>query len=376
MMKSAIHGLFAAILFVLCLSAEGLCSGPVEFRAAELSRWTPQETTSVALVGGTIRLSGLTMARIISPAGLGIEPRGFVSVRLLTRNDNYGFIILGLADGRRVSKRLRLRGSHDLSEGLREHSVYIGDIIGPSDRIEGVALSITGSREIEADVASIRLFDPTFLERAGIYWKGLWEPDFIDTWTISFVTTPTIANTPLPPIIVLASLLAAFIIILAVYIRQRTIKSGAAIRIVMGSLIAGWIALSVRMDYNWLVILGQEFTDLYGKEESERIKEVNNRDINEFVYFTAYMKSVVPADKKISAAFRKKGNPLETLVAYYALPIITSRDPDIVWVYGISGLEFDPSSGTLSMNGEQLPYRVRLYAQYGDAAALFEVITR
>src|SRR3972149_4119966 len=374
MMKSAIHGLFAAILFVLCLSAEGLCSGPVEFRAAELSRWTPQETTSVALVGGTIRLSGLTMARIISPAGLGIEPRGFVSVRLLTRNDNYGFIIFGLADGRMVSKRLRLRGSHDLSEGLREQSVYIGDIIGPSERIEGVALSITGSRETWDRAQANRLFDPAFLERAGIYWNGFWEPDFIDTWTISYVTTPAIASTPLPLIIFIAAIIAAFVIMLAVYIMKRSLTGKAVVRIIRGTLIGGWIAISFKMDYNWLVILSQEFTDLYGKAEAERIKEANNRDIDDFVDFAAYLRSTVPPDKKISAGFRKKGNPLETFVSYYALPLITSRAPDIVWVYGTAGLELDQSTGTLSMNGEALPYRVRQYARYGDSAALFEVI--
>ncbi len=369
------YGLFAAIFFLLCLCAEGICSGAVEFRAAELGSWAPQETTTkAALDNGTLSVSGIKTARIASSSGLGLSPAGFASVKLITWNDNYGFIIFGLADGRMVYKRFRLRGSHDLSEKPREHDVYIGDIIGPTDVIEGIAFSITGSRQIEARVASIRLFDPSFLERAEIYWGMLWEPDFIDTWTISYVTTPAVAGTPLPLIIFLLSLSAAFILILAGYLRKRTLTANAVVKIVLGSLVAGWIALALRMDYNWAHILGHEFTGLYGKDEAERIKEANNRDMDDFIDFTTYLRSTVPPDMKISAAFRVKGNPLETLVAYHALPLITSRDPDIVWVYGTEGLEFDETTGTLSMAGERLPYRVRPYAKYGEAAALFEVI--
>jgi len=372
MTKSCIHSVFAAILFVFCVAATGSCSD--EFNAAEIGYWTFENAAAVRMEKGVLSIKGAVPVQIISPPGLDISPeKKFLWLKLRTKRDNYCVLTFGLSDGSVATKRLRMKGNRDYSEGLRDYRVYIGDIASKGMKINGVALQFTGSREIDARIGSISFYQPGYIQAAGFLLAELFEPDFIDTWTVSFVTTPTIANIPLPAVIFVLAILAVIPALVIVRLKGGNIKASAP-QIALAALVIGWAVLSLRMDYNWLRIWGDEAGKLYGKNEAERIKNINNRDMDDFMDFIAFIKARVPADKKIAAGFRKKGTPLETLVAYYALPLTTSGAPDIVWVYGTNGLEFDPSSGTLSMKGERLPYRVRPYAEYGDAAALFEVI--
>lgn len=372
MAKSGIHRLFAAVLFVFCLASTGSASYKEEFSAKELGSWTFENAASVNIENGFLSVRGAIPMQIISPPGLGISPEEkFLLLKLRSKKDGYCFLTFGLTDGSVAAKKLRLKGNWDYSRGLRDYKVYIGDIAPSGVNINGLAIGFTGSREIEARIGSVSLYRPGFFESAGFFLDELLEPDFIDTWTISFITTPAIADIPLPAVIFIIAILAAVAAMAVIRLRNKT---ASLPKLIIAALVIGWAVISLRMDYNWLSIWGDEAGKLYGKDEAQRVKAVNNRDIDDFIDFTAYLKSIVPADKKISAAFRQKGNPLETMVAYYALPLKTSADPDIVWVYGIGGLEFDPVTGTLSMNGETLPFGVRPYAEFRDLAAIFEVI--
>jgi len=137
---------------------------------------------------------------------------------------------------------------------------------------------------VDVTLASVRFYDPGILGLAGFFWKKFWVPDFIRRNTVNFVTIPEAG--PLSFMSLLYILLICFAAGGVVYlsIRRRTVNRVMLLKATLAAFIVCGFIYTLRMDYNWLVIWGDEAAAFSGKGVGERIREINYSD-NKGAYF-------------------------------------------------------------------------------------------
>lgn len=366
-----------SIFIFIFIGLPSISSGSAffEFKGVrDLSGWQFENVDEAAVEGGDLVIKGNAVTRIISPPGLNIpSSANVVRIRLRSRRDALCLFSFGtLNEGNAFQKPLKLRGVESGGTDAAEYRVYLGDLLRPGDRISGFGLEFRGMNEVRVKIDSIRFYEPTATELFGVFWDEFREPDFIITSTVNTVSTPAFGPVSFLTILYLLIVLTiAFAIIIAL-IKGKGLRE-IIVKAAIVSFLAGGFIFAVRMDYNWLNIWLYDIKTLSGKDVGERVRVINNHDLDSLLDFIDLIKREVPPGKKVAPAVPDETR-LKTYARYYLLPLKTSSRADYLWVYDEKGLYFDAATDSLKKADKVVASPVRLFKKFGDNAEVYEVI--
>ncbi|MBI5642264.1 MAG: hypothetical protein HY954_02190 [Deltaproteobacteria bacterium] len=207
-----------------------------------------------------------------------------------------------------------------------------------------------------------------FAARSIGFWGLFWKTDIIKGSTINYIETPYLGPLSLSTL--------AFLIFIAVFIVLILVKrnfSGASLKkygIVSFLIACAFFAL--RMDINWLAVLGRDFKVFTNTDMNARIAATSGVDIK---YFIDFVKKTIPEGEEIREIKIDQYDPAYTMTRlgnYYMLPVMASSRGRFIWVYYFTDASFDPEAGILRVYGSF--FRARPYATYKEGAYIFEVL--
>ncbi len=367
-------GFLKSVLFITVLL---LLPPPISFAAvyswtfedhAGLPGWETPGTT-VAVQGSNLVIKG-NPPKIISPPFDIPSANTAFTVKLKSASGGIGILALELGERKTVAVKMFRVNAGDNFSVIR---LYNGDILPPSDRIVRFALQfMTGTGEVE--ISSVGFHDPGLLETMRLLWQGLWEPSFVKSTTINFVSTPRIGRYSL--------LLGVYIIIaviissaIAFYLFKKRRMGGGVARAFAASFALAAFFLAFRTDYDFAYIWRDDVRNLSGKSMDERVASAFSMSypaFSDFYAFIKLMKKEAPPGALLRPAVRAEGDHLALLAKYFLLPVRTSAKGNYLWTYK-DPVSFDPSSGTLFMDSKPVVANLNLVASYGDKGALYEI---
>lgn len=361
--------LFITVLLLLppSLSFAAVYSWTFEDHAG-LPGWETPGTTA-AVQGSNLVLKG-SPPKIISPPFDIPSANTAFTIRLKSASGGIGILAIELGERKAVAVKMFRVNAGDNFSVIR---LYNGDKLPGDDRIVRFALQfMTGTDTVE--VSSISFHEPGTLELISLLWRGLWEPSFVKSTTINFVTTPSLGTFSL--LSVLYVLIAVvFLSSLAFYLRKGRRMRGALSKSLIASFAAAAVLLAIRTDYDWAYIWKDDVQGLSGKDMDGRVASVFsmfNSDFRDFYEFIKFLKKEAPTGAALRPAVRGEGDHLALLAKYFLLPVRTSAKGDFLWAYN-DAVTFDPASGVLLRDSNIVASNARLVASYGEKGALYEI---
>lgn len=317
--------------------------------------------------GDTLVLASDSAPRLASPPMNVPVSKDVLEIILESPADGTGGLGFGLSGGGVKIKYFKLL------PGKKIYRIYLGDTVKEGS-IQGFVAEFYGGAGKEYRLESIRFFSPTAPELFRVLWDGFWEPETIKVSTINSITTPAFG--PLS----LMVLLYILIVIITVALAGLRLLGGRPFdrRNFSGALAAAFfiasVALAVRMDYNWVLLRGEESRTLSGKSTSERIRALNGPETGSFLSFIDFVKKSVPEGKTVAPAGLPAGEQTAAMARYYLLPVVTSSRPDYIWVYNEARVYYDPVDSSLKKGGLVVAAPVRPFKAYSANSAVYETI--
>ncbi len=366
--------LFLSTIFFLSPLAYGAGDTFVFNNFEIVSRWNFENVQEARFTGNGLLLEGNNYMRISPPAGLRVPlRRGAMVLRFKTPKSLVSNISLRSADNRVVRKHIRVNVPEG-SDKVTTLRVYFGKYRSKESYINDFAVEFFSVERISLRLDSIRLYEPSTMELASIFWEEFWRPDFITGSTVGFVTTPAAGGLGFMGMLyIFTAIVFAALFVFCRFTGQPLSPRKAARNLLLILLFAG-VIFAVRMDYNWLTIWRGDVRTLSGADVGERVRIVHNRNLDSFLDFIDYVKRTVPSKRAVRPATRGHNEQLSYIARYYMLPVEDSREADLLWSYGDS-LSFDQSTGALhDSNGRLIEPKVRVFAKYAENAVIYEVI--
>lgn len=200
------------------------------------------------------------------------------------------------------------------------------------------------------------------------FWGEFWSTEIIKGSTINYIETPHIGPLSLPALAFLISI-AAFIVLILV---KRNFSAASLKKAGLVSFLIGCAFFALRMDLNWLALLGGDFKTFTNPDMNVRIAATSGVDIK---YFMDFVKKTVPEGEEIREVKIDQYDPAYTMTRlgnYYLLPVMTSSRGRFIWVYYFTDASYDAEAGILRVYGSF--FRARPYATYKEGAYIFEVL--
>lgn len=360
------------LLILQSLSTSLLASTEFSWTFEDTSNLQGWETpgTSAYAEGGRLVLKGSPPKIISPPVYIPSSNTAFV-ISVKSAYDSIGILGLELEERKTLAvKMFRLRAGEDFGV-IR---VYNGATLPPEDRVVRFVLQfMPGTGAVE--ISSIAFRDPGPLETASLIWSDFWEPAFVKSTTINFVSTPRIGGYSLLFFIYLlmAAVIAATI---AFSIAGKRRITGAVKTAFTASFAVGALFLAFRADYDWAHIWRDDVRNLSGKDTDERVASAFSffdPDFGDFYAFITLMKEKTPAGAALRPAVRGEGDHLALIAKYFLLPVRTSAKGKYIWTYK-DPVTFDPDSGVLLKDTEVVSGSLRAVVSFEDKGALYEIM--
>jgi len=374
--SSHISGFFILIILLSSLpsAAYGADSSFVFNDREAVSGWRFEHVEAARFTGGGLLIEGNRYVRIGPPKGA-ILPSGRIAMalRFKTRKNLVCNIRIKASDGGEAAKTILVKAL-DGSADVTSLRVYLGKTGKRDSHIKDFVLEFSGIENTSVRLDGIRIYEPSAAEIASILWEEFWRLDFVSINLVDLVVTPRAGGVGLMTILYV--LTGIFFLSSLVFYRfsGKAIsyrKAGGTLIII--SIAAGALFI-LRMDYKWAAMLRDDVKTLSGKDVSERIDIVNNRDFDNFFDFIDFVRASVPPGGTIRPAVMAEPTPLATMARYYLLPLENSRNADFLWSFG-EVLTIDPLSGGLyAADGRLIAPKAGLFAKFADNAAVYKVI--
>jgi hypothetical protein len=261
----------------------------------------------------------------------------------------------------------------DGTDGRTRLRVYLGRTGASNVWIQDFVVEFYSTESIGIRIGRIRVYEPTMAGVGSLLWHEFWRPDFVTRATVGFVTTPEAGGVGLP---LMLYVLAAFVFVAALILlrfRGRGHGRVEAARLGVVIILGAGLLFAVRMDYNWLITWRDDLKTLSPVGADERLRIVNNHNLDSFLDFIAFLKKTVPPGRSVRPATLGHDSPLAAMARYYLLPIESSAGASLIWSYG-EVLRFEPATGALhDSKGRLVARRARPFASFADNAVIYEV---
>ena len=314
---------------------------------------------------------------IFSPVGLDIpSSENVFYIRLKT--DKPGLATLSLFSAHTnfaYSISFRVRASKD----YRDYRVYFKEVIAGGDYIYDFALKLPGNN-LNASIESIAFYEPTWSELFSVFWDGFWEPEPIGVGTSNLIEAPGFGSLTFLTVLYILTPLLIVLALIILYFYSGRITGKLFFKAILIGFAISALFFTLRMDFNWLVIWGDDLENLRGKEVGERLRALNYGNYDSYYDFIDEVREIVPEGSKARPAGRyvnDYNDHVARSVAYYLLPVRSAPNADYLWLYFDevdSGITYNPDKGTLVRGPQALPSRVRPVRIFGGDAALYKVI--
>ncbi|MFQ5441719.1 MAG: hypothetical protein ACE5EB_03235 [Thermodesulfobacteriota bacterium] len=338
----------------------------------EIADWRFVNVESASVADDGLLLRGSRSVIVLSPPGFKAPPGANV-LRLRFRSSK-GLacnIRVNTFTGGVVEKSIRVRGSGE----VQDFRFYLGSLKGGDDYINKVEIQFYTIEKVRVALISAGFYRPTLPGLSRVLWEEFLRPDMITNFTVASVTTPMVGGlTFLSALYILIILLLGTAFGVVFFTRKGARRRRSFLKAFILVFLVGGFVFAVRMDYNWLMIWRGDAAALHGEPVGVRIREVNNRDLDNFLDFMDFMESTVPAGKTIAPAALSADSPLAAMARYYLLPMEVSSEPDFLWSFADKDLRLDASSGVLYRGGKKASAPVRVFKEFAANAVIFEVL--
>jgi len=337
----------------------------------EIARWRFVNVDNASPAGDGLLLTGSRSVIVLTPAGFKAPPGAnvlrlrFRSSKRLACNIRVNTFMGGV-----VKKSIRAGGAGEVTD----LDFYLGGLKGGGDYINKLEIQFYTIEKVKVELISARFYRPALPGLLRVFWKGFLRPDMITNFTIASVTTPMVGGLGFLSVLYVLIILSIGTSFGVVFFIKKSGRRRSFLKAFILVFLVWGFVFAVRMDYNWLVIWKGDAAALGGRPVGERIKEVNNRDLDNFLDYMDFIKSTVPSGKTAAPAALSADSPLAAMARYYLLPLETSSAPDFLWSFADKDLHLDASSGVLYGAQGKVAAPVRVFKKFAANAVIFEVI--
>lgn len=182
--------------------------------------------------------------------------------------------------------------------------------------------------------------------------------------TINTVTSPMVGDVSFASFL----LVAAIVVSVVVFILGKKYTSDSFAKIISIVFICAAFIFMLRMDTNWLRVLGSHMSHFPDMDVSERIAYLEGSDFYDFISF---VKLKIPEKEKVRQLESSSSDYYVSKGRYYLLPVETSAKGEYVWTFNADA-RYDPSSGTLTIGNFRMPH-VKRTAIFRPGAELYRI---
>lgn len=362
------------VLVILLISSAAFGRTSFDYGPGHFSSWRFVNINDGYVGQDAMVLKGRGKLGFFSPPDLGIPASASLLTLGVASEKDAGCIVTIGVRGRPkpIQRFFLIKGTG--SEGKTvERNLYLGNMLLSDDTISGLAVELAGMGDITVRVESLSFREPAYVDLAAVLWESFWEPDFLTGTSINFITTPKVGFISFYAIIytVMALTLAGIIVFSLARGRERS-SEDTLVRAVIGSFLIASVAVTIRMDYNWLTIWKDDLA-LAGKSEIERVKAVHRGDLDSLIDFVELVKKTVPEGEPVYPADPRETKS-KTLARYYMLPVKTSPEARFIWAFGEEGIEYDQDARAVFKGGKPLASDLVPYASFSDGSVIYERI--
>lgn len=198
--------------------------------------------------------------------------------------------------------------------------------------------------------------------------KEFLRTDILGGSTINYVRPPMLGPFTFP----LAMLGLATVVFVIIFLYSRRTQPRPATRVLLYSFVVTTLIFTLRMDLNWLHMLGSDIRNFHGRDVSVRFAAIDGNDLYRFMNFVK--KSLPPGGKVrvLDIDQSEPGHYSYKLGNYYLLPVLSSTKGRFIWVHGV--LKASYNAETMELKVYTNTFRARPYAVYDRSAGIFEIM--